>query len=180
MLRPSKPCVYEITGGAVACRFCGAGKARVAVVKGWVPLYRRLDGLACCVPVDECQRDHLDSLKCFTKVTVGREKGKGVGVWVRSCMNQEPEWSSTLEERTRPADITESLITMWALPEVTGYFGRGASGDNGVSLDAATNQPATVPAPVADRMSAGPAVDGAVKRLLDHAKKAERNGNGAH
>jgi hypothetical protein len=92
MLKPSKPCVYEITGGQVACRFCGAARAPVAVMKGWVPLYRRIDGLACCVPVDEALRDVLEPLKCFTKVTVGRGKGRGVGVWVHPCLEQSPEW----------------------------------------------------------------------------------------
>lgn len=145
MLRPSKPCVYELTGGQVACRFCGAGKARVAVVKGWVPLYRRLDNTAICVPVDEVQRDHLDALKLHTKVTVGRERGKGVGVWVRASLNQEPAFASSLPECNAPA-----------VPA------------------------AVVPAPVADRLNVAPVVDDALDRLLKHAKRAERNGDGKH
>lgn len=180
MLRPSKPCVYELTGGQVACRFCGAGKARVAVVKGWVPLYRRLDNTAICVPVDEVQRDHLDALKLHTKVTVGRERGKGVGVWVRASLNQEPAFASSLPECNAPADITESLITMWSLPEVSAFFGRGRSSDTAVSLDAPPVPSAAVPAPVADRMNAPPVVDDALDRLLKHAKRAERNGDGKH
>lgn len=134
MLRPSKPCVYELTGKQVECRFCGSGKARVAVVKGWVPLYRRTDGTAICVPVDEVQRDHLDALPTFTKVTVGRERGKGVGVWVRSCTSQEPAWSSSLPEYSAPADISTSLINMWALEEVHQFF--ACRSDNALSLDA--------------------------------------------
>ena len=180
MLRPSKPCVYELTGRQLACRFCAPGaKARVAVVKGWVPLYRRNGGDAICVPVDEVQRDHLDSLACFTKVTVGREKGKGVGVFVRACLNQEPAWASSLPEYSTPADITESLINMWQLPEVFSFFCGPVAGDNGLS-PAPAAPVAVVPQPVAERLTVAPVVDDVVKRLKERAKQAERNGDGAH
>jgi hypothetical protein len=180
MLKPSKPCVYEITGEQVACRFCGGPRAPVPLMKGWVPLYRRIDGLACCVPVDEAQRDEIDALKCFSKVTVGRGRGKGVGVWVQACLNQEPEWSSSLPERCVPADITESLITMWALPEVTSFFARPVSSDKPVSPVkvepvAADDDPST-----SDPLDARGGVDGAIRRALGRAKQAERNGDGKH
>jgi hypothetical protein len=192
MLRPSKPCVFELTGGAVACRFCAGSKARVAVVKGWVPLYRRQDGLAICVPVDEVQRDHLDALPIFTKVTVGREKGKGVGVWVRSCMNQEPAWSSSLPEYSCPADISASLINMWALEEVHQFFACERSSDNAVSL--ASKPPAEVmhslegdDVPRPKRAGKGDGAmlggtDAAVNRLIEHAAKfaAKPSTNGKH
>lgn len=180
MLKPSKPCVYEITGGAIACRFCGVPPRPLAVMKGWVPLYRRADGWPICVPVDEVQRDHLDALKCFTKVTVGRERGKGIGVFVRACLQQEPEWSSSLPEYTTPADVTESLLSMWKLPEVTSFFCGAVASDKPVSPAAASVPAAVVPEPVRDRMSAAPAMDDAVDRLKRRAKQAETNGTGAH
>lgn len=132
MSKPSKPCVYEVTGGKIECRFCRAGRHRVAVMKGWVPLYRRVDTLAWMVPVDEGQRDRIDALDTFTKVMVGRGGGKGVGVWVQPCTNQEPAWSCTLPERSTAADVTESLLTVWAVPEVLAFFGRAS--DTAVSL----------------------------------------------
>lgn len=192
MSRPSKPCVYELTGGKIACRFCGEGKRRVAVVKGWVPLYRRLDGLAWMVPVDECQRDTVDALKCFAKVMVGRGKGKGVGVWVQPCVSQEPVWTSTLPERTKPADVSASLITVWALPEVTNFF-CGPS-DTTLSLPQApgreriegTNEgrgeeladvkPYTAPDPLA----ANEAFVDSVNRAKNRLKPYEPSANGRH
>jgi hypothetical protein len=87
------------------------------------------------VPVDEVQRDTLDALDCFTKVVVGRAKGKGAGVYVQPCTNQEPAWTSTLVERQHSADVTTSLLTVWGVQEVTSFFcGAGAS-DNVLSLD---------------------------------------------
>jgi hypothetical protein len=192
MTRPSKPCVYELTGGAVACRFCASGKARVAVVKGWVPLYRRTDGLAMCVPVDEVQRDHLDALPTFTKVTVGREKGKGVGVWVRSCMNQEPKWSSSLPEYSAPADISASLINMWALDEVHQFFACARPSDNALSLtppvksdgeefSGMTSAAAKKYGSAGDGAMTG-GTDAAVNRLLEHVAKVngKPSRNGTH
>jgi len=132
MLKPSKPCVFELTAGQIACRFCGTGTARVAVEKGWVPLYRRSDGFACMVPVDEVLRDVIEPLPTFTKVVVGKEKGKVVSVFVRPATNQEPKWEHSLPERMEPADVTESLLTVWALPELVSYF--SAASDNAVSL----------------------------------------------
>lgn len=178
MLKPSKPCVYELTDGAIACRFCGVPPRPVAVVKGWVPLIRRSDTWPICVPVDEVQRDHLDALKPFTKVVVGRERGKGVGVYVREAMNQEPKWSSTLPEWGAPADITESLINMWKLPEVTAFFCAPQSSDKPLSpVKSAPSADDSDPS-TSDPFAKRNGVDDAVSRLLKHAKKAEQNGNG--
>lgn len=145
MSKPSKPCVYELTAGATACRFCSIGNHRVAVMKGWVPLYRKIDGLAWMIPVDEAQRDIVDALKTFAKVLVGRGAGRSVGVWVQPATNQEPVWSSTLPERSEPADVSTSLLTVWAVPEVTSYFCRAS--DNAVSLAPAGPVPAAGPGP---------------------------------
>lgn len=180
MLRPSKPCVYELTGGNIACRFCGEGKKRVAVMKGWVPLYRKIDGQAICVPVDEVQRDDLDALKCFTKVTVGRCRGKGAGVFVTSCLNQEPAWTSTLPERSEPADITESLINMWALPEVLAFFCRDPHPTKATARFIAEQVIPEEVLPAADRPSGQGAVDDALSRTLKRVKQAEKNGDGKH
>lgn len=133
MTKPSKPCVFELTGGKIECRFCGT--TRIPIMKGWIPLYRRIDGLPMCACVDEALRDNLDGLKLHTKVQVGRGKGKGVGVWCAACLNQEPVYSSTLPERQQPADISHSLITMWNMPEVTAFFARPVS-DTAASLNA--------------------------------------------
>jgi hypothetical protein len=133
MTKPSKPCVAEVTGGALVCPFCRKPPRPVAVMKGWVPLYRRADSHACMVPVDEVQRDDLDALPPFTKVAVGRERGKGAQVWVRKCNVQDPAFSCTLPEKQVPADVTESLLTVWAMPEVTAFF--SMSSDNALSLD---------------------------------------------
>lgn len=133
MLKPSKPCVYELTGREIECRYCG--KARMPVMKGWVPLYRKWDGFPIMVCVDECLRDSIDTMKLHTKVHVGRGKGSSVSAWVQMTMDQEPKYVTTLPERQVEADVTMTLITVWDLPEVTQFFCRPAS-DTAVSLNA--------------------------------------------
>lgn len=180
MLKPSKPCVYAITGGEIACRYCGQPPRPIAVMKGWVPLIRRADTWPICVPVDEVQRDHLDTIKPFTKVIVGRERGKGIGVYVRMATNQEPAWSSSLPEWNEPADITESLINMWKLPEVTQFFCSRATSDKPVSpVKAAASAEESDPS-TSDPFAARNGVNDAFVRTMRRANQAERNGNGAH
>jgi len=192
MTKPSKPCVYEITNRALECRFCASGKARVPVAKGWVPLYRLVDGEPVMVPVDEAQRDKIDNWRVFTKVTVGRARGKNSGVFIQMCTSQEPKWGSTLPERTVEADVTESLLRVWGVAEVTSFFS-GAS-DNAVSQEREGNfevtreciDPTTKPAPGAsgkyvppdDARLNGP--DDSLKRTLGRAKLFEPSPNGKH
>lgn len=180
MLKPSKPCVFAITGGAVACRYCGVPPRPVAVMKGWVPLIRRSDTWPICVPVDEVQRDHLDVLKPWTKVVVGRERGKGIGVYVREALNQEPKWSSSLPEWSAPADITESLINMWKLPEVVAFFCGAASSDKPLSPVKLAPSADQLDPSTADPFAGRGGVDDAVDRLMKRHREVERNGNGAH
>ena len=132
MLKPSKPCVYELTGREVECRYCG--KARMPVMKGWVPLYRKWDGFPVMVCVDESLRDSIDPLKLHTKVNVGRGKGSSVSAWVQMSLDQEPRYVTTLPERQVEADVTVTLITVWDLPEVTQFF-CSKSSDNALSLN---------------------------------------------
>lgn len=181
MTRPSKPCVWEVSGHAIPCRFCG-GTRPVAVMKGWVPIYRRVDAQACCVPVDESLRDVVDALPLFCRVTVGRAKGKGAGVWVQASSVQEPKWQTSLEERKRAADVTESLLVMWDVAELTTHFATLPS-DNALSLiadrptesarerAADAHKPDAQPytAPGDDAMMRG--TDAAVNRLKEHAAK---------
>ena len=192
MSRPSKPCVYELTGGKIACRFCAVGKHRVAVTKGWVPLYRKIDTLAWMVPVDEAQRDVIDALPTFAKVLVGRGRGKAIGVWVQPALNKEPVWSSTLPERSVEADVTISLMTVWAVPEVTSFF--SFASDNAVSLEREGNfevtreciDPTTKPAAGASGEYVVPGaakkvpVDDAVRRVMARAKLFTPSTNGDH
>lgn len=190
MLKPSKPCVYEITSGAVRCRFCASSKRPLAVMKGWVPVYRRQETLAQLVCVDEAQRDQLDALALHTKVVVGRGKGKGVGVYVQLCTNPEPKYVTTLPERQVAADVTESLLTMWNIPELNSFFGRAVASDNPLSLaagaDGAAQQRGEVTTEEARecidhefaRQRGG--VDDAVARVLKHAKDQGTLKNGKH
>ncbi len=140
--RRSKPCVEEMTDCDLACPFCAKG--HVAIVKGYLPLYRASDGRPVVVVIDEASRHLADKLALHESVTVGRERSRGSAVWVARPLAQRPSYTTTLEARRAPADLTETLLRLWALPELvewyrrthvsTDRFGRGS--DEPVSLPA--------------------------------------------
>ena len=116
----SKPCLEEMTGNHLKCPFCAAGK--LAMVKGYVPLYRSADAKPVMVVIDEAVRDEVDRIELFARVKVGREKSRGSTVWVKRLLVQEPKWQSTLPERQRAADLTFTLLRMWQIPELFDWY----------------------------------------------------------
>ena len=134
----SKPCLEEMTSGKLACPFCRAGK--LAMVKGYVPLYRSADAKPVMVVVDEAVRDKVDRIDTFTRVKVGREKSRGSTVWVTPLILQEPHWQSTLPERQRAADLTFTLLRMWQIPELQDWYNKQPRlhSDTAVSLPTGT------------------------------------------
>jgi hypothetical protein len=129
----TKPCLHELTGGEIACELCAAGK--IATVKGYVPLYRQSDGKPIVVLVDEVSRDTLDVLPFLTRVVVMREKTVGSAVSIGRAPVQTPIYESTLPERKKPGDLTNTLLAMWKIPELTlWYRTTHGVGDNPVSM----------------------------------------------
>lgn len=139
----SKPCVAELTGGELVCEFCT--RRQIPVVKGYVPLYRCSDAKPVCVIVDEACRDHLEALPHHTRVYVARERTRGSYVTVTRALSQEPAYQSTLPERKIAADITDSLLRMWQMPELIDWHARTQQiSDSAVTVpDDASTRPLT-------------------------------------
>lgn len=128
----SKPCLHRMTGGELTCRYC---RYKEPVCKGACGWYHAQDKKPYMLYLDESKRDEYDAFRPFSRIKFGREKVKGAPVWAALCLNQEPAWSSPLPECQRPADLTESLLRIWDLPElVLWYNGTHGAGDTPVSL----------------------------------------------
>ena len=129
----SKPCVEEMTRGALTCELCAAGK--LATVKGYCPLYRASDARPVCVVVDEEGRDRHERFPLHTRVKVAREKSRGSCVCVTRLLVQEPAYQTTLAERRTSADLTPTLLRMWAIPALAEWYRkRTAESDTPLSL----------------------------------------------
>lgn len=129
----TKPCLHWISYGALPCPRCKDDKE--AKMLGYMPLYRSSDGCPVMVVVYEDQRDHVDALQLHQRVTVGREAEKGDAVFIRAALSQEPKYHSTLPCRLFPADITETLLVMWKLPELVEWHrAQPKVSDNAASL----------------------------------------------
>lgn len=133
----SKPCLDWITHGVLPCPRCGGAKE--AVMMGYQPIYRSSDGCPVMVVLYEDQRDHADKLDLHERVMVGREGEKGDAVYIRRAMEQTPKYQTTLGARMFAADITETCLVMWKIPElVEWYRAQPKASDTGVSLPKGT------------------------------------------
>lgn len=112
----TKPCLSWITSGALHCPLCG--RAKEPQMLGYLPLYRSTDGCPVLVVVYEDQREFVDEFNLHDRVQVGRESEKGDAVYARKALSQEPKYKSTLAVRMLPADITDTLLMMWKIPEL--------------------------------------------------------------
>lgn len=108
----TKPCLDWLTEGELRCPRCRPQVLPIWV--GWVPLYREVDHKPICVIVKESGMDLLKGLVYPNCVLVGRV-GKKDAVFVRK--SESPvSFRTDNEQRKRPIDITNSLLTMWKLP----------------------------------------------------------------
>jgi len=190
----SKPCLHWITSGQLACRLCG-GK-REPEMMGYQPLYRHTDGKPVLAIFYEDMRDRVDAMKFHERVQIGREGGKGDACWIQKAMDQNPKYQTTLAVRMAPAHITENLLMMWKVAELTEWYRcQAPTSDNAVSLvkeapvksDGKPFDPMHAAAarryapPVAREVAAEQAVDEAKESILKKARAMEsRNGNGKH
>lgn len=128
----TKPCVHWMSDGALPCAKCDPKKP--AVEMAYMPLYRSSDGCPVMVVIYADQRDHADKLELHTRVMIGREGDKGDAVYIRKCADQSPKYQSTLACRLFAADLTETLLAMWKLPDLVEWYRKQPKpSDNAVS-----------------------------------------------
>lgn len=189
----TKPCLHWFTKGELPCKLCAKEKFTAEV--GYLPVWRGTDWRPKLVVLYAPEREHVDRLRLHQRILVGRERESGAQVFVRVAANQEPAFNTTREERKRPADITNTLLTLWGIGELVVWLvGTGRVSDTVLSLDndasaeQGSGEPATSHKPDAqpytgpDPLHAAAALDGAVNRLTEHAAKwdAEPSANGKH
>jgi len=134
--RKSKPCLHHITNGELPCEFCSP--TSIAEMLGYQPLYRGIDAKPVFVVVHEYVREDVDKLHNLTRVIVGRGEGQTDGVYVVPALTQEPRYHSTLPDRLRPADLTETLLRVWAMPLLTEWYYRTHQPTNGAAAPVAS------------------------------------------
>lgn len=149
--KKTKPCLTVVTGGAVPCPFCARLMERM--VCGYVPLWRAVDGWPVHVRVYDDARAELDALKLHTRVMVGRGPMPGDTVYVMKYSEQTPVFKSADPEKFKPQSLTVSLLKLWGIPELVGWF----KDKTGQDLPPNKNQPKEVkPAnPVAEKIAEG-------------------------
>lgn len=137
----TKPCVHWMTKGAIACKLCAKEKERETV--GYVPLWRGVDWRPKFVIVYGSEREHIDPLENLRRVIIGREKELGARIYVRTATCQEPAFNTTVERRRLPQDITDTLLTIWGIPELRAWCNqRPQESDNAMSQDKLRTFPA--------------------------------------
>lgn len=178
----TKPCLTWMTNGSIACARCAQEKPTDEC--GYVPLWRGVDWRPLFVVVFGPEREHIDQFALHQRVVIGREKGVGARVWIRTAIDQEPKFNTTVARRREAQDITDSLITIWNIAELRVWL----SSRHGVSDNAVSHAPEKlegtnddVPAtarkdavssyarPGDGAMLSGS--DEAVNRLLQHARR---------
>lgn len=116
----TKPCLHEMCSGELSCPLCEAGQGVEPI--GYQPLYREVDAKPVMVIVHEYTREVVDAIQLHKRVTVGRAAEQSDGVYVVPALKVDPKYYSTLSERMKPADLTESLLKIWKIPELIEWY----------------------------------------------------------
>jgi hypothetical protein len=111
-----------MTHGELLCERCNDLSPPIDI--GYLPLYREQDGRPCFVVLHDYTRDVVDGLKLHQRVIVGREGEQADGVWVSVAPNPRPLYQSTRAEFNRAADLTQSLLRVWGIPELVEWYNR--------------------------------------------------------
>jgi hypothetical protein len=122
-----------VTGGELECPVCTA--LNVPEEVGYQPLYRQNDGKPVMVIVHEYSREQIDPLTFHQRVVVGRGESITDAVFILPALVKEPRYHSRLPERNREADLTDTLLRLWRIPELTAWHERNApKSDNALSV----------------------------------------------
>ena len=182
----TQPCVHWFTNGEVGCQRCNAGQD--TEVSGYQPLYREVDTKPVLVIVHEYVREIVDAIPFRRRVYVSRGAEASDGVAVNAAPSPLPLFQTTLAERMKHADIAQSLLKIWRLPELVMWL--NATQGNAVKFENAAPPKKKAPisvtpaAPVVDALPLPGEPDGAgdLGELLDVLKtdggaaaRAERN-----
>lgn len=117
--RRTKPCVEVLTDGKLRCELPNCPHGRQWI--GYVPLVRESDGRPCMVIIHEHAASLLDGVGWRSRVLVMREAGQHDGVSVCRAMVQR-EWDTRLVALRRPADLTQTLLAVWKMPELCAWY----------------------------------------------------------
>lgn len=118
----TKPCLHVMTGGELACERCEQGYD--SEVCAYVPLWRESDGRPVMVIVHEYTREVVDQLRVHARVLIGRNEEKSDGVYIIHAPNPLPVFHTTLQEKMRPADLTETLLRVWGVADLVTWYRR--------------------------------------------------------
>lgn len=119
-LKRTKPCLHAMTGGKVSCPRCG--ESAEPEVIGYVPVYREVDACPVMVIIHLEQQERAEQLAIHQRILIGREAQKADGVWLSPALRPTPTFQTTLEVRRKPADLTETLLRLWNLPDLTAWY----------------------------------------------------------
>ena len=87
------------------------------------------------VVVHGYSREQVDALKLHDRTLIGRGLSENDGVYALRALSPTPRYQSTLTERMKPVDLTETLLRVWGIPELTDWYRRThGAGDNTLSL----------------------------------------------
>lgn len=118
----TKPCICEMTREELTCELCSPFEVPQEV--GYQPLYRECDGKPVMVIVYGYSRELVDALKFHQHVTVWRPEGATDSVSLLPALGNAPKYKTTLRERMAPADLTETLLRLWKIPELVDWYRR--------------------------------------------------------
>lgn len=188
----TKPCLHWFTRGELKCDRCSA--LDVAEETGYQPLYRDVDGVPVMVIVHSASREKIDALKFRSRVNVSRGPDKADGVVILPQLGSQQWYETTLKERHREADLTETLLRVWKIPELVAWYQKENPSDNAMSLPAeepktsdgkpfspmgkaAAKKYGKKPAP---ELPAADVFDAATNRLKSYADRLKPSENGNH
>jgi hypothetical protein len=142
---PTKPCLRWITHAQIDCPRCVSMGAPKWLA--YVPVYRESDHAPCLVIVQESGRDLLEGLGFAAHVVVMREDGDADGVCVRKSVSGQA-FKSIRPARQAPADITQTLLAIWQLNELTEWYRCQSPGSSAAPSPPPPPPPPPAPAPV--------------------------------
>lgn len=99
---------------------CESGQ--LAEETGYQPLYREVDAKPVMVIVHGYAREVVDAIGLHKRVLVGRGSDITDGVYVIPALQPLPRYHSTLPERMVPADLTETLLRVWRMPQLVDWY----------------------------------------------------------
>ena len=122
----SKPCLHWITHGELKCSKCHPLDPKEDL--GYIPVYAASNGKPGFVIVKDYARDIVDALALHQLVLISRGSEQGSGLSVVGSTDGSRPYHSTRADFMRPIDLTESLLRVFKMPELTEWYYRTQRG----------------------------------------------------